>query len=288
MKPNFLIIGSPKCGTTSMYKYLSQHPNIEFSNRKEPKFFCWNDKDLNFRGNSRVLNQIKATTIQDINEYLALFKNKTSTHIGEASVDYFHSENTAKSISDFNPKMKLILILRNPVERAYSDWKHNVKMGYENIRSFRKAIDAIAGRKKNNGVPYFDYLGKGNYASHLKEYLSYFNRQNLLVLFFEDFRTDPERTCNEVLEFFGENSSFDFQTNTIYTRSGELFKYYRLNYFANKLDSLDKRVGNVIRKINKVPEHISRRDREHLIGYYRKEIKELEQLLDKDLSHWLK
>jgi hypothetical protein len=288
MKPNFLIIGSPKCGTTSLYKYLSQHPSIELSDRKEPKFFCWNDKDLNFRGNDRVVNQIYATTIQDKQEYLDLFKKKSAAYIGEASVDYFHTKNTAKNISDFNPNMKLIVILRNPAERAYSDWKHNVKMGYENIRSFGKAIKAIEYRKRNNGVPYFDYLIKGNYASHLKEYLVHFEKQKLLILFFEDFKKEPEKTCNQILDFLGETNYYHFQTDRIYTRSGKLFKYYRLNSFAKKMDFWDSRIGDMIRKLNTIPEHISEKDRNYLIKYYEKEIKALEKILDKNLAHWLR
>lgn len=287
VKPNFIIIGSPKCGTTSLFKYLSQHPKIEFSDRKEPKFFCWKDLDLNFSGNSLVLNQIRVTTVQDRQEYLDLFKNKTADFIGEGSVDYFHSRNTAEKIFDFNPNMKLILILRNPIDRAYSDWKHNVKMGYENIKVFRNAIKAITKRKKNNGVPYFDYLHKGNYASHLKEYLSYFGHDKVLVLFFEDFQKDPGKTCNEILHFLGEKKSFDFNTEIVFTKSGEVYRYYKINSLAKKITSLNKRTGDKIRSVNRIPEKISMKDRFFLTDYYRQEIKELEAILDKDLAHWL-
>lgn len=144
-----MIIGSPKSGTTSLYKYLAQHPEIDFSDRKEPKYFCWKDQDINFYGNERVIGQIKESTVQDLKSYLMLFENKKAKFLGEASADYFHSKIAPKNIYGFNPEMKLIVILRNPVERAYSDWRHNVRMGYEPIKSFRKAINDIEEDRKS-------------------------------------------------------------------------------------------------------------------------------------------
>ena len=286
-KPNFLIIGSLKSGTTSLYKYLSQHPQIGFSERKEPKYFCWKDLNLNFNGTEKVVTQIMESTVQKLEEYEELFKNIDTKYCGEASADYFHTKNTAKNIFKYNPQMKLIVILRNPSERAYSDWRHNVKMGYEPIRSFKKAIKAIQKRKSNNGVPYFDYLDKGNYSCHLKEYLSFFPSKNIKVLFFDDLKEDPGAVCNQVLTFLGIEGVFGFDTNNIYMKNTYTPKYYTVHSIAKKIGKFNKYLENKIKVLNGLPSVIPSQERSLLQNYYREDILNLENILEKDFNYWL-
>ncbi len=285
-KPNFLIIGSPKSGTTSLYQYLSQHPKIEFSSLKEPKYFCWKDRDLNFNGNDKVLDQIQKSAIQDFNTYKGLFEKKNAAFVGEASADYFHHKVAPGNIQEFNPDMKLILILRNPVDRAYSDWRHNLKMGYENIKYFKKALKRISYRKAHNFPPYFDYLAKGNYATHLTRYLNYFEASNIRVLFFEDLKMDANAVCNEILGFLGMNESFSFDTEKIHMKSNYLPRYYKIHKLVKKLGS-DNLWMNSLKKLNAIPTKINNRDKGFLTEYYREEVLELEKITGRDLSHWL-
>src|SRR5690606_352800 len=132
-----------KSGTTSLFKYLSQHPEISFAKGKEPKYFSFKDISLDFKGNKTVLNQIRRSTVQNTYEYKSMFSEINTKYIGEATPDYLHFFPAAKNIFEFNPDMKLIVILRNPIERTYSDWKHNFAMGYEPINNFREALDLI-------------------------------------------------------------------------------------------------------------------------------------------------
>ena len=286
-QPNFLIIGSPKSGTTSLYQYLSQHPEIEFSDRKEPKFFCWKDKDLDFCGNEKVLEQIKQSTIQDLNSYLMLFQKKEARFIGEASADYFHTEIAPQNIREFNPRMKLILVLRNPIERAYSDWRHNVKMGYEPVKSFRKAIACIGERRLRNGVPYFEYLEKGNYSKHLKRYYEFFDPENILVLTFDELEKDANAVCNQIIHFLGIQESFHFNVEKVHMKNSYTPKYYVFHRLAKKLGALSSSLELFIKDMNALPKRISRKEKVILLDYYKKEILELEKLINRNLQHWI-
>lgn len=284
--PNFLIIGSPKSGTTSLYTYLSQHPEIEFSDRKEPKYFCWKDKNLNFSGNEKVLGQIKQSTIKDLNSYVMLFQDKEARFVGEASADYFHTEIAPQNIYEFNPKMKSILILRNPVERAYSDWRHNVKMGYEPIKSFRKAIDCIEERRWKNGVPYFEYLKKGNYSTHLKRYYEFFDPANILVLTFDELEKDANEVCNQIIHFLGIQDPFLFDVEKVHMKNSYTPKYYTFQRWAKKIGTISSSLELFIKDLNALPKEISKKEKSKLIDYYKKEISELEILINKNLQHW--
>ena len=163
VKPNFIIIGAPKCGTTSLYKYVGQHPDVYMSENKEPKFFAFAETDLNFSGHQKAVNQIKSSTTRNFEDYLALFqKGKDYKIRGEASPIYFHYPGTARRIKYYLPGIKMALILRNPVDRLYSDWKHQIRMGWEEETNFIDALRKWDERKNHNWFPYLDYLPKVN------------------------------------------------------------------------------------------------------------------------------
>lgn len=287
-KPNFLIIGSPKCGTTSLYNYLGQHPKIEFSDVKEPKYFSFKNLNLNFNANEVVVNQIKKSTIQNKEGYLNLFKNKTAPYIGEASPNYFHFEPAAKNIYDFDPQMKLIVILRNPVDRLYSDWKHNVRMGYDRQYNFRKAINLIEKRKRSNKPPYFDYLEKGNYGKHLKRYYGLFNKNQIKIVFYDDLKKDANKVCNDIIRFLGVSDEFNFDTSKIYMKSYPIYKSNLLRQIGHLVKKISFNLYNYVNKINTVNETIYKNDRDYFLKFYKKDILVLESLINIDLKNWLK
>ena len=131
--PNFLIIGAAKSGTTSLYSYLNQHPQVYFSPFKEPRFFALEGKEVNYQGPSQVVNQ---KAINTIDEYEKLFAGVTDeVAIGEASTLYLYSPEAPAKIKQYIPQVKLIAILRNPIDRAYSGYCHLVRDGYESNRA---------------------------------------------------------------------------------------------------------------------------------------------------------
>lgn len=285
-RPNFLIIGAPKCGTTSLYHYLGQHPLIELSPIKEPKFFSYCNQSLNWEGDLKIIKRIKRSIINKESDYLNLFKDMNAPYRGEASPNYFHDPIAAKNIYEFDPNFKLIVILRNPVERCYSDWKHNVKMGLEPINNFKKALDLVEVRKKNLEIPYYDYLGKGNYATHLNNYYRFFKPNQLKIILYDTFKRDPQAVCEDILLFLGIRENFQFITDNIYLRNNNTPKYQIIHKLSKKVGWISPKIKNLIQYFNKISNSVPSRQRKRLGKYYLEEINRLEQITMWDLTKW--
>lgn len=194
--PFFLIIGAQKCGTTSLYSYLTQHPQVQAANQKEVHFF-----DLNYH--------------LGVEWYTAQLGEiaRPNGLCGEASPYYlFHPQVPARVHQHF-PQVKLIVLLRNPVERAISHYYHEVKLGYETL-SLEAAIsqegDRLQGElEKLQTTPtyysynhqHYTYLSRGLYLQQLQRWMAFFPKDKFLILKSEDFWAKPDRTLAEVLEF---------------------------------------------------------------------------------------
>lgn len=205
--PDFLIIGVQKGGTSSLYHYLIQHPDIFSAVDKEPWFFTSKryNKGMSYyrsffpfeiRKRLRKLRGIKFVT-------------------GEASTSYMIAPYTAIRVHKHLPNIKIIAILRNPIERAYSNYCHEVRQGVETF-SFEEAIEKekyrIKGERekmlKNPTYPAYNYhkfcyVQRGFYYNDLKPWFSLFSKENILVLRSEDLFQKPEKTVNEVFNFLG-------------------------------------------------------------------------------------
>lgn len=188
--PNFIIIGVQKGGTTSLFGYLTQHPQIMSPIKKEIDFWSWKFNE-------------------SINWYLAHFPvipDGKKILAGEASPSYFNHPDAARRIYQFFPKIKLIILLRNPVVRAISQYYTWRRFNWEN-RSLEEAIESDLDKLINNPekVNYWmgeqNYLAKGVYIEFLKEWMSLFPREQLLILKSEDFYADPQAIVQQVLNF---------------------------------------------------------------------------------------
>ena len=199
--PSFLILGAQRSGTTSLYRYLTQHPRIFPALRKEVHYF-----DFQYDKGRRW--------------YLAHFPTATSRFrcdgrpvTGEATPYYLVHPLAPQRVWDFEPAMKLIVILRDPVERAFSHYNHEVRRGVETL-SFRDAVDAeperLSGadgllRRAPHYYSYshhhFSYLDRGRYANYLQAWLARFPRSQLLILRSEDMFLDADRVANEAFAF---------------------------------------------------------------------------------------
>jgi Sulfotransferase domain len=197
--PDFLIIGAQKCGTTSLYVYLTQHPQILPATQKELHFF-----DLNYA--------------QGIDWYLAQFSAKTDEKItltGESSPYYIFHPCVPQRVHQLFPDTKLIVLLRNPVERTWSHYHHEVRWGFETL-DFEAAIDSEAERlngelEKLRADPnyysfnhqHYTYLSRGIYVDQLQAWMELFPRNQFLILNSEDFYANPAATLTQTLEFLG-------------------------------------------------------------------------------------
>jgi len=205
--PSFLIIGVQKGGTTSLFAYLNSHPHVLPCLVKEPHFF-----DFRFGYGAaiyracfplqRQVQSLKATS-------------SCSVHCGEASPYYIYQPQVPQRAKDVVPEAKLILLLRNPVERAFSHYEHNKRHGIE-TRSFENAVEeelslGPAGcldikRAKANGRQHhrhFSYLSRGLYFEQIKNWHSVFPKEQMLILRSEDFFRNTATEFRKVLAFLG-------------------------------------------------------------------------------------
>jgi hypothetical protein len=190
--PNLFIVGAAKAGTTSLYHYLAQHPNVYMAPVKEPHFFSGVRPDRRLEAFfPHVTNEA---------DYLALFAAAADEEVvGEASTSYLWDPKAADAISQKSPDAKIIAMLREPVERAYSHYWNDVREGIEH-RSFPEAVAAeLAGPPGRWGISSL-YVYAGFYAEGLERYLARFDG-NVLVLFFEEFVDDTPSTLERVFAF---------------------------------------------------------------------------------------
>ncbi len=197
-KPNFFIIGAPKCGTTALFQYLSEHPNVFACEPKEPHYFATDIPGM------RTINTEKA--------YFDLFKDSTEKHlaIGDASVFYMYSKEAVSQIKELEPKAKLIVMLRNPVELVHSMHSQVVYSRDEHELDFEKAWDLIPLRKRGEALGkltrdpktlFYDEIGK--LGEQLERVFSIFPKEQVMVIFFDDFKKDTAGIYKKTLDFLG-------------------------------------------------------------------------------------
>ncbi|MGN2275040.1 sulfotransferase family protein [Priestia megaterium] len=228
MLPYFLIIGAMKCGTTSLYKYLMQHPNVIPAKRKEIHFF-----DMNYdKGTSWYKSQ-----------FPLLLNSKENFITGEASPYYLFHPHAARRIHETVPQAKLIVLLRNPVERAYSQYKHfKIKGSFEDaINREKERLEderekMIKDETYNKGF-YRKYscLSRGIYVDQLKIFVDYFGEDKILILKSEDLYKDPESTLNRVFEFLSlpqyKIKEFPVYNKNYYEPLSDSMRKYLADYF---------------------------------------------------------
>lgn len=203
--PSFIIIGVGRCGTTSLYNYLIEHPKILPPTVKEIGFY-----DLNF---ARGINWYKSHFPSIITKG---YVKKNNFITGEATPSYIYNPYAPKRIGDTIPNVKLIILLRNPVERAYSHYSQSVRLGREKL-SFNVAIKNqleekkffekmnLTGDEKNYDRIYHQnsYISMGIYINELKPWINYFRKEQILILKSEDLYEKPSTILNKTLEFLG-------------------------------------------------------------------------------------
>ena len=290
LKPNLIIAGATKCGTTSIYKYLNQHPDISFCEPKEPNYFI-KKYLLNVNPKDRIIKSILKSSILNEKEYFKLFNGlKKFKYRGEASVQYlFHHKISAKEIALSLDQPKIIIVLRNPVDRAVSNWKY-IDIDQQN---FETALGNESNLKKNGFSSFFLYKSQGFYYESVKCYFEYF--ENVKVLIYEEFKESPRKCLDEITDFL-EIDRYDFNTSVIYNKSKQNYigrnSFFKKIYTKAKIRKLIKSVDEKIlfktlikffykeKKINNL------NLRNKLIDDYMSDIRKLENLIGKNLSKW--
>lgn len=214
--PDFLIIGVQKGGTTSLYRYLEQHPCVAPAFAKEVHFFDNHTRDCKY---SKGMRWYRSNFVYQTNRTLHQIRHKQNLLTGEGSPDYIFDPLAPKRIAQTLPHIKIIILLRNPVDRAYSHYLHNIRAAWDPHReplSFEEAIEAEAERiqgerekllAQENYFSYnymhYSYLARGLYIEQLKTWFSLFPPEQFLILNSEDFFHDPDVVYQQVLKFLG-------------------------------------------------------------------------------------
>ena len=299
--PDFLLVGAAKSGTTSLYHYLAQSPEIFLTPEKEPHFFS-------FYNNPPAFNSPETlpTVHSDIPSYQKLFKNaKEGQLLGEASQSYlFMYERVIANMKEIYgtryKDVKIVIVLRNPVERAWSQYWH-FKKNFNEPLPFDEAIsvDTLQSRKENNWNVFYQYLDFGNYTAQVKAYQDHFS--NVKVFLHDELKENTPALMQELFQFFGvEPMEIDHNRN--FNPSGLPKKniygaLWKLNVQKKRLKPLKNVLPKKLRKklSDKLLEKSLERQqlpldtRELLNQYYKKEIEKLHELLSKkEILNWLK
>ena len=301
-KPNFFIVGAPKSGTTALYHYLKLHPDIFLPKIKEPHFF---GDDLYFKKNWYN---------NDERKYLSNFEEaKKEKRVGEASTSYLYSLRAAEEIKEFSPKADIIIMLRNPPDMMYSLHSEMLFDCREDIRDFKKALEAGKRDKKRNisrrknKRKWLYYRDAAKYYIQVKRYIDTFGPERVHIVIFEDFIKDPEREYFKVLEFLKvDNIKIDFNkisTKTL-TNPNKRSRIWILQKFIEEPPGFLRTVSKYLipqkiryqfiktaTKFNTKYQPRSPLDkklRQSLLKEFRPEIDKLSKLIHRDLSIWYK
>lgn len=301
-RPNFLIIGAAKSGTTALWHYLRSHPQIYMSPRKHTRFFAFEDENPSFRG-PRPENESVPYAVTDVEAYHALFDGVTDEiAIGEASHSYLYRREASERIQRYAPSMKLIAVLRHPAERAYSHYRQMIRDGREPLDDFTRALEAEEARVCANWWPDFHYVRIGLYHAQLQRYLRLFEREQIKVYLYEDFSTNPYDVLRDIYRFLEVDEVSVPQVDLRYNASG-VPKSKTLHWSLQKLRLVRPvverlipeeqnrqvlRIGSVLHNWNLTKPLLSPEVRRRVItDYFREDILKLQRLLERDLSAWL-
>jgi hypothetical protein len=304
-KPNFFIVGAPRCGTTALSEYLREHPNIFVSTPKEPHYFATD------------FNPLVRHYTHTLDEYLGLFRECADHHlaVGEASVFYLYSSTALSNIKEFDPDARIVAMVRNPIDMSYSlhaQYCYNLR---ETVQDFRGAWELQAARREGKAIPstadvpaYLLYEDVCSLGSQVERLLQIFRREQVKVVVFDDFTRQTGKVYEEVLSFLGVPSDgrehfprmnpntqissrllrwLDFQV-------ASLARFRRLN----RAVLVTKRTLRLKRKriLGVSPERYTRyverppldpAFRAELANTFRPEVDKLSRALDRDLGHWL-
>ncbi|WP_067927797.1 sulfotransferase family protein [Alicyclobacillus shizuokensis] len=293
--PNFFLVGAAKSGTSSLYHYLRQHPEVYMSPIKEPHFFCSHHFPARFTGPGD--EEFSLAAIRRADQYRALFQSiQTETVAGEASVFYLCYPDTALRIHAWNPQAKVVAILRHPADRAFSAYMHLVRDGHETL-SFEQALDQEDARMAAGYRPLWWYRRLGLYSDAIDHYRRVFGPSQFKVFLYEDFQ-DPSQVIRETLAFLGLNPDVPIDTRIRHNASGvpRLRPLYRFLQQPHPVKEWAKRVlpqGPSSRASHWLKNRLLARPqmrpqtRQALISFYRADILRLQSLIQRDLTSWL-
>ena len=270
MKPNFLIIGGMKCGTTALTEYLKAHPDVFIASPKEMHFF-----DRNYENGW--------------DWYESHFVNATGFKaVGESTAHYSYDEAAHERIARRLPDARLIMMVRDPVERAHSQYWHARTRGREHL-TFSESLEAEPGRlASGNEVDRwtYSYVDRGNYARQLRSLMQHFDHSRIHVVILEELQRDPAQTYQKICRFLNVD---DEQVPDIVGQKVNPFVRHRstvLRRVTGSMPGLMRRAVGKLNRVSGVYPDLDGETRQALAKEFARSNSELAKLIGRDLSTW--
>ena len=300
MKPDFFLVGAPKCGTTALFQYLCMHPDVCAPAIKEPNYFC-----EDFSGIRGPRSEA---------EYLALYAEaeESGRSVGDASVVYMYSDVALKRIAAFNPAAKIIVMLRNPVDMVYSLHSQYLFTLNENVSDFSAAWEMQSARREGRHIPkmclepaVLQYEMMGHMSKGIRRVRAFFPDDQIKLLLIDELKEAPQETFDDVLEFLGLAPFMLHDFPVVNANKTNRSKWVAAlaqrglpTVIRRPARRLKKLLGlggvSVSGKLDQLNKSHHQRSpmghemRSSLGQVFADEIAELERLTNRDLSHWRK
>jgi len=285
-----VIAGAQKAGTTSLFQHLQQHPEIHAHEQRE---MCYFVTDEFKRGYDGVFKKYYG----EVDEKGIILAKHVMIMYSQEAIDRLY---------DHNPDAQIVLLLRNPVRRAYSAYWYARRMGWEKLRQFEDALKAEPGRLREGWLKWSNcaYLYNGEYHLHVKRILGRFNKRQLHIYLLEDLKEDPQRICLEIFALFDIDSGFvpdagERHNEATQARSETLARAYAAflrpnNPVKRAIRALFPytflyRVRQNLKEANKksfTPPPMNPETKEYLVRYFKSHNDQLGELIGRNVEHW--
>jgi len=294
--PNFIVIGAGRSGTTSLHYYLAQHPDVFLCAEKSPNFFVSHETLPPWEG--PALRAMARHWVRSAEDYRALFRDAGGRRaVGEASPVYLQSRSAPARIRALCPDVRLVAILREPVDRAYAHFMGRRRDGLERRASFEDVVRDELAVGLPDDVSFGHYLGCGRYHHFLRGYFDAFPRERLKVYLYDDLVKDASALVADLFAFLGVDASFRPDMSRRYGRTGVPAGAVARALWTGSVGVrtalrpwLPRAVRDlaapfVMRRLERPSLDPALRAR--LVDVFRDDIGRLEELIGRDLTHWL-
>lgn len=298
-RPDFLVVGAPRAGTTSLHYYLGQHPGIAMSAVKEPNFFLFDgpgDRDRPLVDERTVI----AKSVSDPGDYERLFADaRPDQRTGDISVLYLYTARTPELVAASLPDARVAMVLRHPVDRAYSHFLYTYTGAAEQARTaFRETTERERGLPETPFVSGTHLLRLSDYGPQLDRYLACFERERLLVGLYDDLESDPDTFLRRFCEFVDVDASFRFDTGVNYNgssvgsgaRRAAAQAVGRVSPAVKRAlpTTVAARLGHLRARFRRKGEAppLGEDFRRELAAHFEPSIRRVEELTERDLPHW--
>ena len=295
--PHFIVIGAGRSGTTSLHHCLKQHPDVYMCPHKSPNYFVSQEEQPSREG-PRV-RAMARQWVSDRKEYERLFDGARGIKIrGEVSPVYLQATSAPGAIHDACPDAKLIAVLRNPIDRAYAHFLGRRRDGLEGRRDFSEVVKEELADPLPDDVAFGSYLGCGRYHHFLQGYYERFAPERIKVFLFDALQNDMQGLMAEVYEFLEVDTGFVPDTAYRHNRSGEIenpvvrqiwTRSAPLRTFLRPLwPEFVRDAVHPLRSVALVKPELDAAIRTRLVSVFREDVNQLQNLIGRDLSHWLR